>query len=121
MHFCVSAARVSRAGRAPAHLETSAARSPRKIGTNWFMPAFVKSSPGESGSSDDDGTIVWPCWAKKSRKLWRISAEVMKGKERTANCSEGTRQSFSLTPEERRCNKPKAELARASVLLALRM
>src|SRR3954467_11213377 len=79
MHFCVSAARVSLAGRAPAHLETSAPRSPRKIGTNWFMPAFVNSSPGESGSNDDDGTIVCPCRAKKSRKLWRISAEVMTG------------------------------------------
>src|SRR3954465_14179233 len=77
MHFCVSAARVSLAGRTPAHLETSGARSPRKIGTNWFMPAFVKSRPGESGSSDDDGTIVWPCLAKKSRNDWRISAEVM--------------------------------------------
>jgi hypothetical protein len=41
------------------------------------MPAFVKRSPGESGRSDDDGTIVWPCEAKKSRKDWRISAEVM--------------------------------------------
>src|ERR1043165_3249931 len=77
MHFWVSAARVSLAGRTPAHLETSAARSPRKMGTNWFMPAFVNSRPGESGSSDDDGTIVCPCRAKKSRKLWRISAEVM--------------------------------------------
>ena len=44
-------------------------RSPRKIGTNWFIPALVKSSPGESGSNDDDGTIVWPWLAKKSRKL----------------------------------------------------
>src|SRR5690606_20722711 len=77
MHFCVSAARVSLAGRPPAHFETSGARSPRKMGTNWFMPAFAKSSPGESGNNDDDGTIVWPCCAKKSRKLWRISAEVM--------------------------------------------
>ncbi len=43
------------------------------------MPAFVNSSPGESGSSDDDGTIVCPCRAKKSRKVWRISADVMGG------------------------------------------
>src|SRR5688572_1945137 len=78
MHFCVSAARVSFAGRAPAHFETSGARSPRKIGTNWFMPAFVKSRPGESGMREADGTIVWPCLAKKSRKLWRISAEVIR-------------------------------------------
>jgi hypothetical protein len=47
------------------------------MGTNWFMPALVKSSPGESGRRDDDGTIVWPCEAKKSRKDWRICAEVM--------------------------------------------
>src|SRR5882757_9396168 len=80
MHFCVSAARVSLPGLTPAHLETSGARSPRKIGTNWFMPALVKSKPGESGSKDDDGTIVCPCWAKKSRKDWRISAEVIAGK-----------------------------------------
>src|SRR5215213_11459425 len=77
MHFWVSAARVSLAGRAPAHFETSAPRSPRKIGTNWFIPAFVNSSPGESGRSEDDGAIVCPCWAKKSRKLWRIWAEVI--------------------------------------------
>src|SRR5690606_19320370 len=77
MHFWVSAARVSEAGRTPAHLETSGARSPRKMGTNWFMPALVKSSPGESGRSEDDGTIVCFCWWKKSRKDWRICAEVM--------------------------------------------
>src|SRR3954469_1750247 len=82
MHFCVSAARVSFAGRTPAHFETSGARSPKKIGTNWFMPAFVKSSPGESGNRDDDGTIVWPCLAKKSRNDWRISAEVIFERQR---------------------------------------
>jgi hypothetical protein len=49
------------------------------MGTNWFMPALVKRSPGESGRSDDEGTIVWPFEAKKSRKLWRISAEVIVG------------------------------------------
>src|SRR5262245_31603516 len=79
MHFWVSAARVSltaRRTRSPQR-ETSGARSPRKIGTNWFMPALVKSRPGDSGSRGDDLTIVWPCCAKKSRKLWRISAEVI--------------------------------------------
>ena len=30
------------------------------MGTNWFMPALVNNSPGESGSSEADGTIVWP-------------------------------------------------------------
>jgi hypothetical protein len=47
------------------------------MGTNWFIPAFVKRSPGESGSSDDDGTIVCPRLAKKSRKDWRISGDLI--------------------------------------------
>jgi hypothetical protein len=49
------------------------------------MPALVKSSPGESGSNEADGTIVWPCWAKKSRKDWRIWALVIFGRRLTAN------------------------------------
>src|SRR5690242_7115234 len=93
MHFCVSAARVSFDGFTPAHFETSGARSPRKMGTNWFMPAFVKSNPGESGSNDDDGTIVWPCFAKKSRKLWRISAEVMSEDGKGPKTEHGRRSS----------------------------
>jgi hypothetical protein len=40
------------------------------------MPAFVKRRFGESGSKLDEGTIVWPFDLKKSRKDWRISAEV---------------------------------------------
>jgi hypothetical protein len=62
-------------GVAPAQWETSAAFSPRKIGTNWFIPAFVKRRPGELGISEADGTIVWPRFAKKSRKDWRISED----------------------------------------------
>ena len=77
MHFWVSAARVLRAGFTPAQVDTSAERLPRKIGTNWFMPALVKSSPGESGMSEAEGTSVCPCDAKKSRNDWRICAEVM--------------------------------------------
>src|SRR3954449_6110319 len=77
MHFCVSAARVSEPGIAPAHLLTSARRSPRKMGTNWFMPALVNSRFGESGSSDDEGTIVCCFSRKKSRKDWRIWALVI--------------------------------------------
>src|ERR1700719_4327542 len=50
---------------------------PRKIGTNWFMPALVKSRFGESGRSEDDGTIVCCFSRKKSRKDLRISAEVI--------------------------------------------
>src|SRR5690606_28778917 len=77
MHFWVSVARVSRAGLAPAQLATSGCLSPRKKGTKGFMPALEKSSPGESGSNEAEGTTVC-CWrAKKSRKDWRISAEVM--------------------------------------------
>src|ERR1700730_2017370 len=50
---------------------------PRKIGTNWFMPALVKSKLGASGKSDDDGTMVCCFSRKKSRNDFRISLEVM--------------------------------------------
>src|SRR5579862_1352862 len=72
MHFWVSAARVSLPGMAPPHLLTSAFFSPRKMGTNWFMPALVKSRFGESGRSEELGTIVCCFSRKKSRKDWRI-------------------------------------------------
>src|ERR1035438_5049320 len=72
MHFWVSAARVSLPGMAPAHLVTSGARWARKIGTNWFIPALVKSRFGESGIRLDEGTRVWPFDLKKSRNDWRI-------------------------------------------------
>src|SRR5438445_2763641 len=36
------------------------------------MPALVSSSVGSSGTSDDDGTIVWPRRAKKSRNVRRM-------------------------------------------------
>src|SRR5438067_1283573 len=68
MHFCVSA---TRGGFHDGFC------CPRKIGTNWFMPAFVKSRFGESGRSEADGTMVCCFSRKKSRKDWRISAEVM--------------------------------------------
>src|SRR5882724_38362 len=68
MHFCVSATRGGfHAGFC----------CPRKIGTNWFIPAFVKSRFGESGSNDAEGTIVCFFSRKKSKKDWRISAAVM--------------------------------------------
>src|SRR5438046_618029 len=73
MHFWVSAARVSRPGMTPAHLETSVARWPRKMGTNWFMPALVKRRLGESGSRLEEGTMVCCFDLKKSRKDCRIS------------------------------------------------
>src|SRR5215475_15282860 len=77
MHFWVSAARVSRPGTAPAHLLTSAFFWPRKIGTNWFMPAFVNSRFGESGMRLDEGTMVCCFDLKKSRNDWRICADVI--------------------------------------------
>ncbi len=64
MHFWVSAAR-RRACRG-----TSA--WPRKMGTNWFMPALVNSRFGESGIRLDEGTMVCCFDLKKSRKDWRI-------------------------------------------------
>src|SRR3954471_12499197 len=77
MHFWVSAARVFEPLMAPLQVSTSGARSPRKMGTNWFMPALVKSRFGESGRSDDEGTIVCFFSRKKSRKDWRIWALVI--------------------------------------------
>src|SRR5271169_3804795 len=77
MHFWVSAARVGRPGMAPGHLSTSGARSLRKMGTNWFMPALVKSRPGESGIKLEEGTMVCPLDLKKSKNDCRISAEVI--------------------------------------------
>src|SRR5206468_6664370 len=68
MHFCVSA---TRGGFHEGFC------CPRKIGTNWFMPAFVKSRLGASGSSDEDGTMVCFFSRKKSRNDCRISAEVI--------------------------------------------
>src|ERR1700677_2994368 len=79
MHFWVSAARVGFPGMAPGHLSTSGARWLRKIGTNWFMPALVKSNPGESGIKLEEGTMVCPFDLKKSKNDWRISAAVMQG------------------------------------------
>ena len=38
------------------------------MGTNWFMPALVKSRFGESGMRLEDGTMVCCFSRKKSRK-----------------------------------------------------
>src|ERR1043165_9358463 len=72
MHFCVSAARVLLPGLTPAHLLTSAFFCPRKMGTNWFMPALVKRRLGASGIRLDEGTRVCCFDLKKSRNDWRI-------------------------------------------------
>jgi hypothetical protein len=50
---------------------------------------------GRVRQQEADGTIVWPCLAKKSRKLWRIWAEVMTAK--------GTAKVVATTRRERRC------------------
>src|SRR5260221_12773674 len=71
MHFCVSATRGG----------WGAGAWPRKMGTNWFMPALVKRRLGESGSSELEGTMVCCFSLKKSRKLLRMSEEVMTGKK----------------------------------------
>jgi hypothetical protein len=42
------------------------------LGTNWFMPALVKSRFGDEGNKLEEGTMVWPFDLKKSRKDWRI-------------------------------------------------
>src|ERR1700685_291537 len=69
MHFCVSATRGE-----------SAFFCPRKIGTNWFMPAFVNKRFGESGMSELDGTMVCDFDLKKSRNDWRICVLVIMAK-----------------------------------------
>lgn len=64
------------------------------------MPALVNSKPGESGRREAEGTIVWPCEAKKSRKDWRISAEVMKiGNDEQKARSKGGK-AFSQSEQE---------------------
>src|SRR5258705_4780732 len=91
MHFWVSAARVSLPGTAPAHLLTSGRFWPRKMGTNWFMPAFVNNRFGESGMRLDEGTMVCSFDLKKSRNDWRISLLVINfilaGPERPLICN----------------------------------
>src|SRR5258708_33864335 len=53
---------------------------PKKIGTNWFMPALVKRRLGASGKSGDDGIIVCFFSRKNSRNDCLIWAEVMMSK-----------------------------------------
>jgi hypothetical protein len=37
------------------------------MGTNWFIPALVKSRFGEVGIKLAEGTIVWPFPRKNSK------------------------------------------------------
>ena len=75
---------------------------PRKMGTNWFMPALVKSRFGESGMSDDDGTMVCCFSRKKSRNDWRISADVIAmSLARIERFSRGAGDSARVAPPKR--------------------
>src|SRR6478672_9293548 len=72
MHFWVSAAR----GGLNGHFCW-----PRKMGTNWVMPAFVNSRFGESGIRLLEGTMVCCFDLKKSRNdclIW--TAVIMDGR-----------------------------------------
>ena len=53
--------------------------APVKTFLNWTMPEFANIKVGSlRGTSGLDGTTAWPCFAKKSRKVRRISlAEVI--------------------------------------------
>src|SRR5688500_3433783 len=68
MHFWVSAARGGLYGQGCC---------PRKMGTNWFMPALVKRRFGLSGMRLEEGTMVCCFDLKKSRNDWRISLLVI--------------------------------------------
>src|ERR1022692_4700179 len=68
MHFCVSATRGG--------FQDGFCCS-RKMGTNWFMPALVKSRLGASGSNDEEGTMVCCFSRKKSKNDFLISELVI--------------------------------------------
>ena len=91
MHFCVSTVRGGCQG---------AFCCPRKMGTNWFMPAFVKSRFGESGRSDDEGTMVCSFSRKKSRKAL---ADLRGGHEVDDYSANLPSAPIRCTSNERRC------------------
>src|SRR5262245_58953137 len=70
MHFWVSAARGGLYGQGC---------WPRKMGTNWFIPALVNRRLGLSGMRLEEGTMVCCFGLKKSRNDWRISLLVING------------------------------------------
>jgi hypothetical protein len=47
------------------------------MGTNWFIPALVKSRFGEVGIKLAEGTIVWPFPRKNSKNPFLTSADFM--------------------------------------------
>src|SRR5438067_508893 len=117
MHFCVSAARVSRPGTAPGHLLTSGLCWPRKMGTNWFMPALVNSRFGASGSRLEDGTTVCCFDLKKSRNDWRICELVIRLAVKSLNYCKPIRPKKSLYQEERLSKRTGARRAEVSVVI----
>src|SRR6187401_3845386 len=80
MHFWVSAARGGLYGQGC---------WPRKMGTNWFMPALVKRRLGLSGMRLEEGTMVCCFDLKKSRNDWRISLLVIVRKPGPGGGGEG--------------------------------
>ena len=67
MHFCVSTARLSLASG------PLGSALPRKMGLNWFIPAFANSNVGSScGTTGEEGTNVWSLFLKKSKNVPRI-------------------------------------------------
>jgi hypothetical protein len=48
---------------------------PRKIGTNWFIPALVKRRFGEVGIKLAEGTMVWLFPRKNSKYPFLTSAD----------------------------------------------
>src|SRR5947207_15796765 len=119
MHFWVSAARVGDPGMALGHLSTSGFIWPRKMGTNWFIPAFVNSRFGASGRRLDEGTMVCCFDLKKSRNDWRISALVITKSK--PNSSGGARAiAGNQNPEQFRQNfrrKARGSFSRARAAL----
>ena len=65
MHFWELAARRNAAKSEPG------SAMPNKMGLYWFMPAFANKSVGSLwGTTEEDGTCVWPCCCvKKSKKM----------------------------------------------------
>src|SRR3954468_2357015 len=88
MHFWVSAARPGLYGQGC---------WPRKMGTNWFMPAFVKRRFGLSGMRLEEGTMVCCFDLKKSRNDWRISLLVITV-PRGARWDTGSSPFMGITP-----------------------
>src|SRR5437867_13416047 len=98
MHFWVSAARVGRPGTAPGHLSTSGSSLAKKMGTNWFMPAFVNRRLGESGRRLEEETMVCSFDLKKSRNDCRICELVIRQNQTTNTRGREDRTTIAYRP-----------------------